>query len=802
MKSVCSFHKSTTRLIIVLIIISLLPITGYTAPNQKENHRPFVTHPSQLEDDTFAQWIIPEDELGVFLFRKSFSLEYKPEAFIVHVSADPRYQLFVNEQEVSFGPAVGDLENWHYESIDIAPQLRAGENIIAARVWNWGRLNGSRQITYKTAFILQGDSDSEQLVNTNSSWKVYNDKSYHPIEMTREIVGGNYIAGATDSIDGTKHPWKWKTKEFDDRNWKNAREFGRGNHTGLDTWRVTTWKLTRSSLLPMEQTKKPIGDVLQVKGMLTGPEGVTLPSIIPPNSHVEILLDKRYLTMGFPKLQVTGGEGSTIKIQYQEAMFNPDGSKGHRDHWEGKIMKGYYDVFIPDGGKRLFEPLWIRVFRYVTLTINTEDDPLTIDDFHYIFTAYPLHENAVFISSDPSLEPIWDASWRTARLCALENYMDCPYYEQLQYIGDTRIQSLISMYIDGDDRLARNALLQFYNSMQPMGLTKSVHPAGGVQIIPPFTLIYIAMVHDYYMLRDDPDFVRQFMPGVIFMLEWFISRIDDNGIMGPLPYWNHIDGGTDFINGSPPGISDGGSAHMTILLAYAIDHAVDMLKEFGYNCEAERFNSISVSLKAKIMALCYSEERGLIAETPDKTTFSQHTNIFAILTDTFNPEIQSAIAKKILTEQDLIQTTLYFKFYLFEALQKTGMGHRIIDLMEDWKVLIDHGFTTFPEHGIESRSDCHAWAAHPIYGLMSIVGGIRSASPGFKTVSIHPKPGALSDVFVEMPHPLGSITLQFNTINESEVNYSIILPYNLTGNFIHKGEQHPLQPGLNVFHLE
>jgi len=802
MKSGCSLHKSTTRLIIILIIISLMPLTGYTAPNQKENHRPFVTHPSQLEDDTFAQWIIPEDELGVFLFRKSFSLEYKPEAFIVHVSADPRYQLFVNEQEVSFGPAVGDLENWHYETVDIAPQLRAGENIIAARVWNWGRLNGSRQITYKTAFILQGNSDREQLVNTNSSWKVYNDKSYHPLEMTREIVGGNYIAGATDSIDGTKHLWKWKTREFDDSNWENAGEFGRGNHTGLDTWRVTTWKLTRRSLPPMEQIKKPIGDVLQVRGMLTEPEVGTLPAIIPPNSHVEILLDKRYLTMGFPKLQVTGGKGSTIKIRYQEAMFKPDGSKGHRDHWEGKIMKGYYDVFIPDGGKRLFEPLWIRVFRYVKLTITTADDPLTIDDFHYIFTAYPLQENADFVSSDPSLQPIWEASWRTARLCALENYMDCPYYEQLQYIGDTRIQSLISMYIDGDDRLARNALLQFYNSMQPMGLTKSVHPAGGVQIIPPFTLIYIAMVHDYYMLRDDPEFVRQFIPGIVFMLEWFISKIGDNGIMGPLPYWNHIDGGTDFVNGSPPGISEGGSAHMTILLAYAMDHAVEMLKDFGFNCEAERFTEISASLKTKTMELCYDHERGLIAETPEKTIFSQHTNIFGILTDTFAPEKQAGIAEKILTEQDLIQTTLYFKFYLFEALKKTGMGNEVIGLMEDWQVFIDYGFTTFPEHGIGSRSDCHAWAAHPIYAFMSILSGIRPASPGFKSVIIQPNPGTLNSLEANMPHPEGTISVIYNREEDGTQNYSIRLPDNLKGTFVIDDKTFSLTTGVNYFVIE
>ena len=32
--------------------------------------------------------------------------------------------------------------------------------------------------------------------------------------------------------------------------------------------------------------------------------------------------------------------------------------------------------------------------------------------------------------------------------------MDCPYYEQLQYMGDTRLQVLLSFYLDSDTPLA------------------------------------------------------------------------------------------------------------------------------------------------------------------------------------------------------------------------------------------------------------------------------------------------------------------------------------------------------------
>ncbi len=77
------------------------------------------------------------------------------------------------------------------------------------------------------------------------------------------------------------------------------------------------------------------------------------------------------------------------------------------------------------------------------------------------FTAYPFNERASFNAGAPDLDKIWEISWRTARLDAHETYMDTPYYEQLQYIGDTRIQALISYAVAGDDRLARQALQAF-----------------------------------------------------------------------------------------------------------------------------------------------------------------------------------------------------------------------------------------------------------------------------------------------------------------------------------------------------
>src|SRR4051812_30211652 len=121
--------------------------------------------PSLLVNQWQASWVsVPGESpngYGVYLFRKTMDLDTKPESFVIHVSADNRYKLFVNERQVSLGPARGDLDHWNFTSVDIAPFLRAGKNIIAAQVWNEGEWRAEGQISLRTAFILQGDSHNE-----------------------------------------------------------------------------------------------------------------------------------------------------------------------------------------------------------------------------------------------------------------------------------------------------------------------------------------------------------------------------------------------------------------------------------------------------------------------------------------------------------------------------------------------------------------------------------------------------------------------------------------------------------------
>src|SRR5260370_38543487 len=79
-----------------------------------------------------AKWIAvpkaPRTEYGVYHFRKTFDLDTRPERFVVHVSGDNRYQLFVNGQRAAWGPAAGDLFHWRDEAAGNAGFVPTGKN--------------------------------------------------------------------------------------------------------------------------------------------------------------------------------------------------------------------------------------------------------------------------------------------------------------------------------------------------------------------------------------------------------------------------------------------------------------------------------------------------------------------------------------------------------------------------------------------------------------------------------------------------------------------------------------------------
>jgi hypothetical protein len=378
--------------------------------------------------------------------------------------------------------------------------------------------------------------------------------------------------------------------------------------------------------------------------------------------------------------------------------------------------------------------------------------------------------------------------------------MDCPYYEQLQYVGDTRIQALVSLYVTGDARLVKNAIELMNESRTPEGLTQSRYPSQLPQYIPTFSLLWIGMLHDLWMHRGEQEFLKPYLVGARGVLDWFETRLAPSGLLAKPEFWNFVDWTNGFKDGVPPQEADGQSAILSLQFIAALREAADLEQAFGIRERAVYYLDLANRMSKTVRASCWDESRRLISDTPTKKTFSQHANILAVLWDVIPTNDQQAVMKTVLTDATLTPCSYYFRYYLFRAMTKAGLGDEYLSHLGPWREMLRLGLTTWAETPEPPRSDCHAWSAHPNIDLLATVAGIEPAAPGFSEILIRPHLGALKRVSVRMPHPQGNITLMLNRSGDL-LNIGVVLPRGLKGRIEWRGQQIPLRGGIQRFNL-
>lgn len=775
------------------------------APNREYNNGRWSAH-----------WITsPEADgaYGVYFFRKSLTLSEKPAEFVVHVSADNRYKLYVNGVQVSHGPAKGDPRNWNFDTVDIAPWLKAGDNRIAAVVWNFAEHRPVAVMSRgETGFLLQGNTEKERVLDTDAGWEVLRTDAYSPEPVQ---VRGYYAAGCTDRLDGTKYPWGWEqpatetersaseawvteaepdgSGERQDETapaWLPARTLDRAALKGAGNYPL--WYLVPRPIPPMELKPIPMNEALAGK-------------TVPAGTSATYILDNETLTTGYPRLYFSGGAGAEITIKYAEALFEKEGgkyAKGNRDATEGKDFVGYQDVIIADGGReRSFEPLWWRTWRYLQLTVKTAGEPLTLDSLTAQSSMYPFERVSEFSSKgDPALPGMLEIGWRTARLCAHETYMDCPYYEQLQYFGDARIQALITMFNTRDTCLVRNLLEQGRQSLNADGLMMSRYPSRVFQDIAPYALFWLNTCHDWWMYRGDEGYLRTLLPAMRSTLRWFGESLGADGLLHQVPGWNFADW-ADLKNGTFPVDAQGRSAYLDLIHILALRDAAEMEDSFGAPWFAAAYRRTAAEAAAAARAAYWDADRKLFADDGARTAFSQHVNALAILADLVTGDEASDLLKRILDAPDLRPCTIYFRYYLQRAMAHTGNGDLLLPSLQILRDQMALGLTTWAEMPEPSRSDCHAWGSSPNIEVFRTVLGIDAAASGFRRVRIAPALGALKEASGSIPHPRGTISAAYKRSSTGKLNVTILLPEGVEGVFVWNGRTKPLRPGENRLYL-
>lgn len=753
----------------------------------------WITHPAAGQADAERSPIALQ-------FRREVTLTAPPAHLFVRVSADSRYVLYVNGRRVAAGPSRGDLRHWRYARLDLGPELRPGQNVVAAEVWSDGRFAPMAQISARTAFLLQAEDPSGVALDTGPQWRVRIDASRALAsgqdQLEREIGPTYYVAGSPETRDAARTAADFADASTQAADWAPAK-------AAVEPWEPSPWRLTPDTLPQMLYRTAPAGRVVRVQGVAPTrfPDG---PVQIPANSSATLLVDAGAVQAAYPRLTVSGGAGAKITLTYAESLYDAAGQRlADRSRVEGGVVRGLTDTFVPAGQEGAkFEPFWWRTWRYVEIRVRTGATPVRLDGLERRLTGYPFETDGRFHSSDPELDKIWRIGWDTVKLDAHETFMDTAYWEQLQYVGDSRLMALVSYAASRDRRLPAQAVEAItQSSIDDLPLSR--YPANRDQLIPPFALLWVGMLHDYWMHEPDTAVTRRGLPTMRRILKWFDGYRDADGLVGATPGWTFVDWRPGLSEFSGPENHTDNRCVISLMYVGALQQAARLEETLGEAGLGQDDAARARQVSAAIGSRCWSSERGLFANGPDKRAFSQHANALAVLYDVAPPAEQQAIMDRITVRDHgldapsgITPTTFYFGFYVVRALEHAGLSDRYFEILKSWRALLWQNFTTWPETPDPSRSDTHAWSAHPTLDLLQLVAGVEPASPGYATVRIRPHLGALAWLDAATAHPAGLIETQYRQTGAG-LEGTVKLPGGVTGSFEWGGSVIPLRSGVN-----
>jgi hypothetical protein len=744
------------------------------------------------------------DSAGAFVhFRKSFAVPgpLPTTPVVLQVTADTKYRMYINGHFVHAGPVKGDKHMWFYDEVDIAPflQPQPGVNNIGIHVLRLyhGTPYGTSfpRMAFPGLFVRVPDITARETfqLQSDDSWLAALDPS-RKLPTHQKEDDFLHIYEAVNSLSPTGLEWV------------PAKCLKLPKSHGLSPpWRLvprmipqarinpTTFKTVHNvrSSISKEKWKKLVAN--RINDRASGQEETSIRLPAGTSHHIELEAPHHLAAfLNFRFLRPRKG-GSSLTVRYSECYEDEPTfvpyirCKGDRCDTSKKLL-GPEDQYVLSGAQGIkaaevlqytqnasleetYTPFHFRTFRFLTLIIQVADDEdlvfagIDVDETHY-----PLDVTSTASTANELYDDLWRVSIRTLTNCMHDCYEDCPFYEQLQYAMDTRSSCLFTYAASGDDRLARQALLQLHGTYRAeLGLTASRGPAAQVQIIPHFSLFWILAVVDHFEHFGDVLFTRQFLPAADGIFESFQRRINPNlGLVSAetSSFWEFVDWTPEWRpQGVPPAAERTGYLTFTSLLyAHTLKRLSTILGAVGRSGLKEEFEVRAASLLEAVRKYCRVGDvftDGLALTADRSQDFSQQTQIWAILGGAVSGDAARDLLKTCLpvlsqsftTKEETISTdpdrktnftapSLAMTFYVFRALSAVGgtlYDDAFHEMWSPWRLQLAQNLTTWCEDHVTHRSDCHAWGCSPLHELTVEVAGLRPAEPGWASVAFSPR---------------------------------------------------------------
>lgn len=672
-------------------------------------------------------------------YAKVYRCDYDaPKPFSIDVTADLWYVLKLDGEIVARARANNAVKSWLYDTFD----LPAGRHRVEAVVYHGGPegYKPLAQETVESAFYCKG----------LAGW------SAADVPRTRFDYGGNtgnaFGAGQPNVACGSSPEYL----AIGDDEFLPVEILRKVEPPNIYHHRLPGWRLEKSGLPPHVAT---VHEVLSA------------PVTVPAETKTNLVLKLGNYYTAYPVLKVRGGRGAEIRCAWSENAK--------------KLGRGVFfeDTFRADGAEGRFTTSWLRSGTLVDVRVKTAAEPLTVERFAIEESRYPLDTRGYFECDDEEVNGVVKLCRRALEMCAHEGVWDCPFFEQLTYLGDCRVQFLAQNSIGSDDRLQKRCLELFALSRDSDGMMPMNYPCLGPQSLSAtYTLVYPIMLGDYLQWHSDREWMKRQLP-VLMNVMLGLSRYENaDGLLENLPGWCFMDWTTW------PGMDPCVGADITAGKLSALEN---MLYILALDSSSRVFGACGHSRLAAIFAAHAEKARQKVAGLLGTVPKSEHEWALARLTGVA-PENWGTVPVSGETK-DFPRCSVYFSHYLYEA----GGLSPFLKGLELWKGYVKNGYFTSLEMPEPARSDCHGWGAHPLYHLVTKVAGVCPRGAFFEKVEIAPQPGPFKRIRCGVPHAKGMIELDLRFDGEA-CEGRIVLPEGLDGDFVWRGERMALKAGENM----
>lgn len=761
--------------------------------------------PPPLRFSGMSPTVDPDEAEGTTLFRRRVDLDGTPTVARLRITADSRYVLHVNGEELGRGPVRGDPRRLHHDAYDLTGVLTGDTIQLAVLVRHYGTANPwwmPVPATYglgASALVAELDLGPGGYVGTDAGWSCLPGEAWAPSHPD------GISAHAPEIVDGRLLPVGWTAVEFDDAGWGPAVELA-GSHIGYGgdprpplhpygplparpipdlTGPRLAGRVVAVGAAPRQaDVDDPVGQAAADQAAAGDllPVELALPAVLEPpdaGSARVVVVDLGAQTAGLVSLDLEAPEGTRVDARAAEDRSDRGGVEPLQQHSGFRyVARGHDDRF------ETIDPIGLR---YLQLSLRGDgsaggDGPITLRSVAVRERHRPRPGGPTFASSDPVLDRIWRTGLRTVDLCAQDAYLDCPSREQRAWTGDAVVHQMVDLVANPDWSLARWNV-ELAASPRPDGMLPMA--VGGdlewrdEAYIPDWALHWVHSLHNLHLHDRDDERLARLLPVAERVVDWFRPFVDEGGLLSDVTGWLIVDWSAVTTTGT--------SGVVTALWARALAEVAAIAEHLGDRGRAARARAAFDRVGDGFDAL-WDEDRGVYVDhlldgVPGRTV-SQHTNAAAIAAGLVPADRAAGVIERILdpgavvqaswlvpgreavvegagdmyagaaylaagapepwwdVERGVVAAQPFFRYVVHDAVDAAGLAHRIPELCRDWARLLGPETTTWRETWF-GGSHCHGWSATPTRDLSTRTLGVRPGAPGFAVVEVAPELGDL-----------------------------------------------------------